>query len=68
LQKELENYLDKSGYNFEWAEIKQDLFSLQETTIEENDKTPAIRSEYQGVCGSVFKAIKVAIPATIREV
>ena len=60
--------MDKSGYNFEWAEIKQDLFSLQETIIEENDKTLAIRSEYQGVCGSVFKAVKVAIPATIREV
>ena len=68
LRKELENCLEKSGYNFEWADIKQDLSSLQETIIKDNDKTLAIRSECQGVCGSVFKATKIAIPATIREV
>jgi len=68
LKKELENCLEKSGYNFEWTDIKQDLSSLQETIIKENGKTLAIRSECQGVCGSVFKAAKIALPPTIREV
>jgi len=68
LRKELERILEEHGYNFEWAEIKQDLFALQETLIEENGKTLAIRSETQGLCGKVFKAVGVALPPTIREV
>lgn len=68
LRKELERILEEHGYNFEWAEIKQDLFALQETVIEENGKTLAIRSETQGLCGKVFKAVGVALPPTIREV
>jgi transposase len=48
LRKELEQRLEKMGYDFEWADIKQDLSALQETIIEENGKTLAIRSEYQG--------------------
>ena len=68
LRKELQRCLEKSGYNFEWAEIKQDLAALYETIIKEKNKTLAIRSECQTVCGSVFKAVGVALPATIKEV
>jgi len=67
LRKELEQSLEKYGYNFEWAEIKQDLSSLQETIIEENNQTFAIRSMCQGVCGKVFKAVGVSLPPTIKE-
>jgi len=68
LRKELDRRLDKAGHSFEWADIKQDLKSLQEITIEEKGKRLAIRSECRGVCGKVFQSVGVAIPPTIREV
>lgn len=68
LRKELDQRLAKAGYDFEWADIKQDLKALQEVLIEDNGKKLAIRSECQGVCGKVFQSVGVAIPLTIREV
>ncbi|EFK10465.1 conserved hypothetical protein, partial [delta proteobacterium NaphS2] len=60
--------LVKAGHRFEWAEIKQDLKSLQTVTIEENGRRLAIRSQSKGVCGKVFQAVGVAMPPTIRDV
>jgi transposase len=68
LRKELDRRLDKAGHSFEWADIKRDLKSLQEITVEEKGKRLAIRSECRGVCGKVFQSVGVAIPPTIREV
>jgi len=68
LRKELDRRLEKAGYDFEWADIKQDLKALQEVTLEDNGKKLAIRSECHGVCGKVFQAVGVALPLTIREV
>jgi transposase len=68
LRKELDRRLEKAGHCFEWADVKQDLKSLQEIMIEENGKTLSIRSECLGVCGKVFQAVGVAIPPTIREI
>ena len=68
LIKELYRRLEKAGYDFEWADIKQDLEALEEITIEDNGKKLAIRSACNGVCGKVFQAAGVAIPLTIREV
>ena len=68
LRKELDLRLEKAGYDLEWADIKQDLKALQETTIEDNGRKLAIRTECKGVCGKVFQAVGVAIPPTIREV
>jgi len=68
LIKQLYRRLEKAGHDFEWADIKQDLSALQEITIEDNGKKLAVRSECKGVCGKVFQAVGVAIPATIREV
>ena len=68
LRKELDRRLEKAGYSFEWADIKQDLKALQEITIEDRGKTLVLRSECLGACGKVFQAIGVAIPPTIREV
>jgi transposase len=68
LRKELDRRLEASGESFEWAEIKQDLDALQMVTIEESGKRFAIRSQSQGVCGKLFKAVGVALPPTIREV
>jgi transposase len=68
LRKELDRRLEKAGYNFEWADIKQDLKALQEITIEDRGKALVVRSECLGICGKVFQAVGVAIPSTIREV
>lgn len=67
LRKELDRRLEEAGHVFEWSDIKQDLKSLQEITIEENGKRISIRSECLGVCGKLFQAVGVAIPPTIRE-
>lgn len=67
LRKELNRRLEVTGLNFEWADIKQDLKSLQETVIEENAKRLAIRSQCKGTCGKVFQAVGVVLPPTIRE-
>jgi len=67
LRKELQKRLEKSGYSFEWADVKQDLKALQEITLTENDKQFAVRTECLGTCGKVFQSVGVAIPPTIRE-
>jgi len=67
LLKELESRLEKSGHNLEWEKVRQDLKSLQEITIEENNKTFIVRSECQGTCGKVFQTVGVAVPPSIRE-
>lgn len=68
LRKELERRLNAAGHVFEWADIKQDLKSLQQVTVEENGNRLAIRSKCKGVCGKVFQAVGVALPPTIKEV
>jgi len=67
MRKELDRRLDNAGYHFEWADIKQDLRSLSEVTIEESGKRLAVRSRSEGICGKVFQSVGVAMPATIRE-
>jgi len=67
LRKELDRRLQEAGRHFEWAEIKQDLKSLQEVEIEDSGKSLALRTECLGTCGRVFQAVGVAIPPTIRE-
>jgi hypothetical protein len=67
LRKQLDRRLEKAGHCFEWADIKQDLKSLQEIVIEDNGKRLAIRSECKGSCGRLFQSVGVAIPLTIRE-
>ena len=68
LRKELERDLEKAGHVFEWSQIKHDLKALHETQIEENGGRMAIRSRAEGVCGTVFQAVGVAIPPTIHEI
>jgi transposase len=67
LRKELNRRLADLGYSFEWADIKQDLKSLQEMVMEDNGKRLAIRTQCLGTCGKVFQAVGVALPPTIRH-
>jgi len=68
LKKELYRRLEAAGNSFEWSDIKQDLKSLQEVTLEEDGKRLAIRTQCQGTCGKVFQAVGVAVPPTIRDI
>ena len=66
LLRELENRMEKAGLEFHWKEIRQDLQALQEITIKEKDRQILIRTECQGLCGKVFKAVGVALPQVIQ--
>jgi transposase len=68
LKKELYRRIEATGNGFEWSDIKQDLRSLQEVTLEKDGKRLAIRTQCQGVCGKLFQAVGVAVPPTIREI
>jgi len=68
LRKELDRRLEETGHCFEWADIKQDLKSLQEVVIEDNGRSLALRTECAGTCGKVFQAVGVAIPPTVRQI
>lgn len=66
LRKELEKVLEQAGHRFEWEDIKRDLKTLAEITIEDCGKRITVRSRTEGCCGKVFTAAGVALPATIR--
>lgn len=66
LRKELDCALEKAGYRFEWKDIKRDLKSLVETTIEDSGKRITVRSRAEGCCGKLFGAVGVALPACLR--
>jgi len=68
LKKELYRRLEAAGNGFEWSDIKQDLKSLQEVTLDEDGKRLAIRTQCKGTCGKVFQAVGVAVPPTMREI
>ena len=68
LRKELYRRLEAHGHSFEWADIKQDLKAIQETTIQDEGKRLAVRSQCLGTYGKVFQSVGVAIPPTIREI
>jgi len=68
LRKELDRRLKLKGHDFEWADIKQDLKSLQQVLIGDNGKSLVLRTECLGTCGKVFQSVGVAIPPTIRQV
>ncbi len=68
LKKELYRRIEAAGNSFEWSDIKQDLRSLEEVTLEDDGKRLAIRTQCQGICGKVFQAVGVALPPTMREI
>jgi transposase len=66
LKKELNDRLEKMNLDLEWYDIKQDLDTLQEISLKEEDREYLVRTECKGTCSSVFKAVGVALPPTIR--
>jgi transposase len=68
LRKELQDRLEASGHHFEWAEILADLEALQYARVEYQGKRFLLRSEAEGTCGHVFRAVGVALPPTVQQI
>jgi Transposase DDE domain len=64
---ELQARLAARGHVFEWADVLQDLERLQQVEVEQAGKRFRLRSEVQGTCARVFRAVGVAIPPTVQE-
>lgn len=68
LRKELQDRLEASGHHFEWAEILADLEALQYARVEHQGKRFLLRSEAEGTCGRVFRAVGVALPPAVQKI
>ena len=67
LRYELQTRLAKRGKVLEWADVLQDLERLQYVEVEHDGKRFRLRTELQGSCGRVFRAVGVAIPPTVQQ-
>ena len=67
LRKELQDRLAAQGDKFEWAEILHDVEALQTTEVESQSQRFLLRSDLEGVCAAVFRAVGVAIPPSVQK-
>jgi len=67
LRYELQTRLAARGPAPEWADVLQDLERLQYVEVEQDGKRFRLRTELQGTCGRVFRAVGVAIPPTVQQ-
>lgn len=66
LIKELQDRMDKKGWQGEWSDLINDLEGVKEFRINTGDKKVIVRSELKGNAGKLFQAAGVAIPPTVR--
>jgi hypothetical protein len=66
LRKELQDRLERKGWNLEWADVIRDLDRLQEIEMSIEGKGYVVRTETKGTVGKVFQSCGVAIPPTLR--
>ncbi len=50
----------------EWNDVLRDLKALQRMELQEADKHLWIRSQVQGCCAAVFRAVGVALPPVLQ--
>jgi hypothetical protein len=67
LRYELQQRLAARGQAPEWADVLRDLERLQYVEVEQDGKRFRLRTQLQGTCGRVFRAVGVAIPATVQQ-
>jgi hypothetical protein len=67
LRYELQTRLAAHGKVLEWADVVADLERLQYVEVEQDGKRFRLRTELQGSCGQVFRAVGVAIPPTVEQ-
>jgi transposase len=63
---ELQTRLAARGRSFEWADVIQDLQRLQQVEVEQAGQRYLLRSDLQGTCGQVLRALGVAAPPTVQ--
>jgi transposase len=68
LRYELRAQLAARGRSYAWADVVQDLERLQQVEVEQAGRRFWLRSEVQGTCGQVFRAVGVAMPPTVQAV
>ena len=68
LRAELEDRLAAQGETLEWSAMVRDLDRLEEIEIEQRGTRFLLRTEAPGVAGKVFRAARVALPPTLRQV
>jgi Transposase DDE domain len=68
LRKELQDRLERRGWDLEWADVISDLDRLQEVEMSIAGKSYVVRTETQGAVGKVFQVCGVALPPTLRAV
>jgi hypothetical protein len=67
LRYELQARLAARGQVPEWADVLQDLERLQYVEVEQEGKRFRLRTQLQGTCGRVFRAVGVAVPPTVQQ-
>ena len=67
LRYELQARLGARGPVPEWADVLADLERLQYVDVEQDGKRFRLRTQLQGTCGRVFRAVGVAIPPTVQQ-
>jgi transposase len=67
LIKTLDCCLEKANLKVEWLDLLRDLKALQVMKIQETQKVFWLRSQLQGCCANVFRAVGVAIPPLLTK-
>jgi len=67
LRYELQARLAARGAVPEWADVLADLERLQYVEVEQEGKRFRLRTQLQGTCGQVFRAVGVAVPPTVEQ-
>jgi hypothetical protein len=67
LRYELRVRLAARGQVPEWADVLQDLERLQYVEVEQEGKRFRLRTQLQGTCGRVFRAVGVAVPPAAQQ-
>jgi hypothetical protein len=67
LRKELQDRLERQGWDLGWADVISDLDRLQEVEMSLDGKSYTVRTETKGTIGKVFQACGVALPPTLRS-
>jgi hypothetical protein len=68
LRKELQDRLEAQGDKLEWAATLSDLAALQYTEVNSQGKRFLLRSDLEGMCAAVFRAVGVAIPPSVQRI
>jgi hypothetical protein len=66
LLRELDRCLEEAGVEAEWNDVLRDLKALQRMELQEGDKRMWIRSQVQGSCVAVFRAVGLALPPVLQ--